>query len=141
MANPLSLRPHWFVPLKTIVLPGALTSSMRSCLPGSAAVRQMAPVLVFEDAIDAQKYHDGFRESAQSEGVLVEEHEIHKLTWSQASDVFMIAPRHKGDVMFIPVPVFHDDAQEVIDKLRKEGPSAASEVATNKAVQRALQMR
>lgn len=141
MTSPLAILPHWFVPLRTFALPGALTSSFRSCLPGSAAIHQMAPVLVFEDSTDAKNYYEGFREKAQSEGQIIEDHEIHKLTWRQAGEVFMIPPSSKDDIMFVPVPVFHDDAQEVIDMLRKEGPAPATAVATEKAVQRAKQLR
>lgn len=143
MKNALDLRALWYVPLQVLGRPGAITSSARACLPGCAPKKQVSLVLVFELAEDAQKYYEAYRDAAAREwggGFILGEHQIHALTPQQVHDTFMIPPKTRQDLMHIPVAVFHEDAEEILDLTRKEGPSKASEAATLKAAMRAQQI-
>lgn len=140
MNNALHTRPHWFVPMATLTEPGAILSSARGCLPGSATIHGVSLVLVFEDHDDATKYFSAYQEAAARSGTLIENHQVHKLTPGQVHDVFMTSRRVAVDVVFLPVAVFHEDAEEVIDKTRDSGPSAASEIATVMAALRAKKL-
>jgi hypothetical protein len=121
--NLLDAKPKWYVPLQTMGMPGALTTSARAALPASRAPENLkgtrwestSTVLVFEDAEDAALYYRVYYDFSLRDGVMLGEHTVHVLTPKEVRDVFMIPPKRRKDVMLVPVPVFHEDAREFLE--------------------------
>ena len=129
--NLLSTKPRWYVSLQTFGMAGAITSSARGALPATRAPEELkgtkwesvSTVLVFEDVADCELYYRIYVDHSLRDGLMLGDHQVHILTPETIGDVFMIQPKTRKDVMLVPIPVFHEDAQEFLDQfIRSTSP-------------------